>query len=835
MISDTINFSIILPTYNRAKIVGKAIDSIIDQSYSNYELIIVDDGSTDNTQDFIYSTYQKYLEQGKIRYVRINNSGVCVARNTGLELARNEWIAYVDSDNTIVNNFLEIFSTAIKNNPEYKSFYGRWNNTTKNIKSPFVKYDYELLTKKNYIDLGVFIHHISIYKELGGFDTSLKRLVDWELILKYSKVYKPFAINKVIMNYNDDPGLTRISTSEAFSAARLEIWKRYNNYKVTTIIVSYNHAQYISQAIESAIMQEGCFEHEILIADDASTDNTPQIINEYVKKYPHLIKNISSTKNLGISENYRRSFTYATGKYIAILEGDDFWLTSDKLQKQTTLLELDPNAAMAFSAVKLYKNDTNTFVGKSNPDLTKNIITSQDILNDPRLNPIVNFSCCVFRKEKLLNLPEGIYSYRLSEISLGFYFTKKEHLAYIVQPLSAYRIHSTGVWSSLSSEEKNLSGYLCRKTALRYSNIVAKCKIYRYIKKNYLKDLYKKSVINKSEIYKLRLYMLGFNLLYPICLSAELIYKTTLSLKNYGWEITRIKIRNRLLDHFLGEYLQSKNVIQKKYKPQLQDVQTAQTNANLLMNPDFKVNSRGRNIYKKGNANDRWRILNGVIRIKSNGIALISDEKIIDDKTCILKQMIETPSLYSNKELALSCSVKSQIGKWYMRFQGATKKELNPGLNSIVARSNNDLKSVVIYSEEYPAQIELEWVKLELGRIATPFIQPDHMIETLRCLHYNYCIKKGTIRRMEFMTEFGPVFCFSLPCELRSIPKLRYDQSCFYVKGSDNEALDGKLSVYQISNNDVYLLLTLNGENNGKLFDYTLIVTKTITLDAEIY
>ncbi|MBR3627775.1 MAG: glycosyltransferase family 2 protein, partial [Elusimicrobia bacterium] len=122
---------------------------------------------------------------------------------------------------------------------------------------------------------------------------------------------------------------------------------------ITTIIISYNHEKYIEKAIESAVQQQGYFIHEILISDDFSSDNTQQIINKYEKKYPKLIKNIPNKKTLGISNNMKKCFELANGKYIAILEGDDYWTDNRKLEKQMNFLEQNKDCSMCFSRVNI--------------------------------------------------------------------------------------------------------------------------------------------------------------------------------------------------------------------------------------------------------------------------------------------------------------------------------------------------------------------------------------------------------------------------------------------------------------------------------------------------
>ena len=107
-------FSIIMPTYNRAFCIATAVDALLNQTYQNFELIIVDDGSTDATAELLKSKYDAELKSGKIVFLpQEKNAGVCAARNKGLEAAKYEWIAYADTDNCPRPNFLEIFEKGI--------------------------------------------------------------------------------------------------------------------------------------------------------------------------------------------------------------------------------------------------------------------------------------------------------------------------------------------------------------------------------------------------------------------------------------------------------------------------------------------------------------------------------------------------------------------------------------------------------------------------------------------------------------------------------------------------------------------------------------------------
>lgn len=112
---------------------------------------------------------------------------------------------------------------------------------------------------------------------------------------------------------------------------------------VSVGMLTYNHEKYISQAIESILMQEVNFDYEIVIADDCSTDGTRDIIRSYYEKYPDIIHPIFNEVNLGGQKNANSIRTACKGKYRATLEGDDYWITTTKLQKQVDFLETHPD------------------------------------------------------------------------------------------------------------------------------------------------------------------------------------------------------------------------------------------------------------------------------------------------------------------------------------------------------------------------------------------------------------------------------------------------------------------------------------------------------------
>ena len=118
---------------------------------------------------------------------------------------------------------------------------------------------------------------------------------------------------------------------------------------LSVIMTTYNHERYIAQAIESVLRQQTSFRIEIVIGEDCSTDRTLNIALDYQAQYPEAIHIVRSEKNVGWRENYRRTIEAAKGKYIAMLDGDDYFTHRKKLQMQVDMLEADEGMGMCYT------------------------------------------------------------------------------------------------------------------------------------------------------------------------------------------------------------------------------------------------------------------------------------------------------------------------------------------------------------------------------------------------------------------------------------------------------------------------------------------------------
>ncbi len=125
---------------------------------------------------------------------------------------------------------------------------------------------------------------------------------------------------------------------------------------ISVCMITYNHEEYIRQAIEGVLNQKTAYQFELVIFNDASTDNTDVIIREIKQTHPkgNLINYIKHKKNIGLSANYIFSIEYCKGKYVAICEGDDYWIDSCKLQRQVEFLEQNKHYYFCFhKAIRL--------------------------------------------------------------------------------------------------------------------------------------------------------------------------------------------------------------------------------------------------------------------------------------------------------------------------------------------------------------------------------------------------------------------------------------------------------------------------------------------------
>lgn len=222
---------------------------------------------------------------------------------------------------------------------------------------------------------------------------------------------------------------------------------------VSVCTITYNHEKYIAEAIDGFLMQETNFPFEILIDDDCSPDNTAEIVKEYQNKYPNIIKARLRDKNVGAMVNFIENMSRANSRYIALCEGDDYWIDSQKLQIQINEMKKYPDVNISFHpAYELIDGKKrNVLAGHSKEN--KIFTTSEVILGDGGFMPTASL---VVKKEIVDNLPEWFHK----DAPVGDYFiqifgAKKAGALYINRVMGIYRIQHIESWSHSIKNENN--------------------------------------------------------------------------------------------------------------------------------------------------------------------------------------------------------------------------------------------------------------------------------------------------------------------------------------------------------------------------------------------
>lgn len=229
--------------------------------------------------------------------------------------------------------------------------------------------------------------------------------------------------------------------------------KRINDRKISVIVTSYNHEKYIKDCIDSILMQKGIFDLEVIIGDDSSTDNTRTILEDYQKKYPETITLLPLTDNMGVTKNLQRCLKEASGKYVAICEGDDYWTDPYKLHKQANFLEKRPECSICFNRISIFHDSTDLKNPNIHEKLTKTIYRTSELVSN---NFIGNFSCCMYRNDVIKNLPDELYDMYTVDWMFNIACSEYGDIGFLNEEMSVYRIHDDSNWSSRDLNEKTM-------------------------------------------------------------------------------------------------------------------------------------------------------------------------------------------------------------------------------------------------------------------------------------------------------------------------------------------------------------------------------------------
>ncbi len=237
--------------------------------------------------------------------------------------------------------------------------------------------------------------------------------------------------------------------------------------KASVLVITYNHERFIRQALDSVLAQQTEFEFEILISEDCSTDATRQIVQEYAKAHPAKIRLLLSEQNICSPFVVERGIKAARGEFIALLEGDDYWTSPEKLQKQITLMERHPECVLSWHTSDVVDADGNWLDTFRNP-FSLIAHTIEDFLaHEPEA-----FTASVIIRNSIPEIPEWYRSCPGGDYPLWVIALQYGTAEYLDEVLSAYRVHSGGYWSALNDVSKREFGLSCYRAV--YRNLGAK-------------------------------------------------------------------------------------------------------------------------------------------------------------------------------------------------------------------------------------------------------------------------------------------------------------------------------------------------------------------------
>ncbi|MEE1610157.1 glycosyltransferase [Microvirga sp. CF3016] len=367
--------SIVMPTRNRAAVLGDAIVSVLMQSYENWELIVVDDASDDAETEGVV----RQFSDSRIRFIRLDEPvGVAIARNTGIEHAAGQVIAYLDDDDQWDPDCLLILLNQMRSQGARLSYGAEvmWDKFEPNARLGhafkgirFAPFNRSLLENRNYIAPITLLHERDLLREVGWFDPSLKRYVGWDLILRMTEVATPLAVPCLlghsfrvkadsVVTVAEDTALRAVraklmersewsqpfaTTDEqehlAFSIsreARRQRQKRLASLPaelVQIVIPNYESPGELEMCLRS-IAEHTPTPYHVLIVDNGSSEET----YAQLEKLPRLFENVRL-----IREDEKSGFSFAVNRGLAeVMDRDEkiMILNNDTLATPDWLDEL---------------------------------------------------------------------------------------------------------------------------------------------------------------------------------------------------------------------------------------------------------------------------------------------------------------------------------------------------------------------------------------------------------------------------------------------------------------------------------------------------------------
>lgn len=236
--------------------------------------------------------------------------------------------------------------------------------------------------------------------------------------------------------------------------------------KLSICCITYNHEKYIEDALNSFLNQKLNFDFEIIIGDDASTDNTQKILKQYQEHYPEIIKPILRKNNIGSMENFMSVLKEAQGDYVAYCDGDDYWIDDNKIIKQIDALEKHPKCSFSFHDTLLVDQDKKPLKllskGRKNEYFEDGVISGGEVIGAPIR--IAHANSLLFRKEVIedLTLLEKLKFSPNGDFALTTILASYGDAYYFKKAMGTYRIIESSISNSRKISDQKIFDQLMR-------------------------------------------------------------------------------------------------------------------------------------------------------------------------------------------------------------------------------------------------------------------------------------------------------------------------------------------------------------------------------------
>ena len=217
--------------------------------------------------------------------------------------------------------------------------------------------------------------------------------------------------------------------------------------KLSVVSITYNQEAFIRETLDGFVAQKTAFPVEVIIADDASTDATPGIIQDYADRHPDLFRPILRSENIGVHANFAKTLSAARGEYIALCEGDDFWTDPLKLTKQVEFLDQHPKTTVCFHPVRVVYDD-GTKDEEFPPNSWRHDLSVEALL----WRNFIQTNSVVYRRlPRYEDLPPGI-------MPIDWYLHVRHavhgEIAMLPDTMAVYRRHAQGIWYTAHSDRQ---------------------------------------------------------------------------------------------------------------------------------------------------------------------------------------------------------------------------------------------------------------------------------------------------------------------------------------------------------------------------------------------